>query len=378
LRPTPSSSPRQDLPALTSLRFGAAFMIFVLHLGEFAPAYSGAISSAAMNQGVSFFFVLSGYVLTHAYGGRALDRAKFFRARFARLYPTHVATLAVILATLPLPAARFENLSPAMSVLSLVSKATMTEAWFPVEGFARSWNSVSWSISAEVAFYLAFPFLLSRVQRSAAATLAGAAVVTLCVYAAGVALGLPVHGGGHMTPTLYHLGTFNPLARGFEFVLGMALYELSARRLRDARLDARAWTAVEAAAIALVALWLALAVPRINDAAEGGFYVWFHSSGSAWAAALLIAALAPGRGLLGRALGARPLVALGEASFAFYMVHAVALRALRQHFGDHPSALAAFALALALAFIVHHGIEKPMRDWIVGAGSVHPRPASAA
>ena len=90
--------------------------------------------------------------------------------------------------------------------------------------------------------------------------LAIAAAITFAVYAAGVALGLPTSGGDRMTATLQHLGSYDPLARGFEFVLGMTAYLGWKRGLAPLRLSRSAWTAIETAALGLMALWLALAV----------------------------------------------------------------------------------------------------------------------
>jgi peptidoglycan/LPS O-acetylase OafA/YrhL len=366
LPPSPSRLLPADLRSLTALRFVAALMIFLLHLREFAPAYANTINPAVMNQGVSFFFVLSGFVLTHAYAARSPTPVAFLRSRLARIYPTHLAALALIVAVLPASAARFQNLSPGMTLASLLAKVTLIESWFPISATARSWNSVSWSISAELSFYLAFPFLLTQVKRDWRPTLAFAGVVTFAVYALGLALGLPTLAPGATTPTLYYLGTCNPLARGFEFVLGMAAYQVVAPRLPRLPPSAGLWTAIETSALLLTTLWLGRVVPAINDEAQRAFYVWFHASGSALVFAALIAAMAGGRGAFSRALGWRPLVLLGESSFAFYMVHTIVLRALRLEFGDQPPVLLALAIALLLAFLFHFGIEKPIRVWIVG------------
>ena len=61
----PETPAPEDLAALTSLRFAAAAMIFVFHLREFASTPLIIALGPAMYHGVSFFFVLSGFVLTH-------------------------------------------------------------------------------------------------------------------------------------------------------------------------------------------------------------------------------------------------------------------------------------------------------------------------
>ena len=352
---------RIDLPALTSLRFVAAAMIFVFHLREFQPSPWLYRIAPGMFHGVSFFFVLSGFVLTHAYGREPLAWRRFYRARIARIAPLHLACLGLLLIALPWPAARGQNLGPAAALAALALKATMLDSWVPMRAILSSWNSVSWSISAEMAFYAAFPLLLPAMIRRPLTTLAAVAVVSLGVLAAGVAAGAPVFAPDGEVVTLVNLGAFFPPARLFEFALGMAACLFWRGWALPARLSVAAWTAIEAAALAATALWLMALVPPLVTGAQGVAFVWLRASGSCGVFAALLVAMAGGKGRLGRALAWRPFVALGEASFAFYLVHVIVMRALRFDFGARPGALAALALSLALAFLLHEAVEKPMR-----------------
>src|SRR5260370_6407765 len=47
--------------------------------------------------GVSFFFVLSGFILVYTYAGREIDNRDFYRARFARIYPAYLFSLLISL-----------------------------------------------------------------------------------------------------------------------------------------------------------------------------------------------------------------------------------------------------------------------------------------
>ena len=375
----PETPPPDDLPALTSLRFGAALMIFVFHLREFAPSPLIYALGPAMYHGVSFFFVLSGFVLTHVYSRRPTSVARFYLARVARIVPLHLATLALLIAVLPLPAARGQTLDPAMTLVSFLVKALMLDAWIPVRGILQSWNNVSWSISVEMAFYAAFPLLLVAMKKTIVGTLAVTALVCVAVFALAIASGAPVFVVDRMTPTLFNLGSCFPLTRGFEFALGMAASFAWQRRIAPAELSARLWTGIEGAALCLVALWLVLAVPALVSGSEGSLFVWMRASGSCWAFALLIVAMAGGRGAFSRVLALRPFVALGEASFAFYMVHMIVMRTLRFYLGPGPGALSALAVSLSLAFLLHEAVEKPMRRRLLAAapGTLAPKAASS-
>jgi peptidoglycan/LPS O-acetylase OafA/YrhL len=374
----PESPPPEDLPALTSLRFAAAAMIFVFHLREFAPTPLIDALGPAMYHGVSFFFVLSGFVLTHVYSRRTTSVGRFYLARVARIVPLHLATLALLIAILPLPAARGQTLDPAMTLASFIAKLLMLDAWIPVRGILQSWNNVSWSISVEMAFYAVFPLLLVAMKKSIGATLAAAALVCAAVFAAAIAYGAPVFVVDRMTLTLFNLGSCFPLARGFEFALGMAASLAWRRWIAPAKLSARLWTGIEGAALFGVTLWLVLAVPALVGAFDGPLFVWLRASGSCWAFALLIMVMAGGRGAFARALSIRPLVALGEASFAFYMIHMIVMRALRFYLGPGPGALSALAVALSLGFLLHEAVEKPMRRRLLNVALRPLAPAAAS
>ena len=89
----------KQLPALTSLRFFAALAIVVHHARGLLVAES-AIAGFPLDHGVSVFFVLSGFILTYVY--RELPNVasvgRFWLARFARIWPVHVFTLALFIA----------------------------------------------------------------------------------------------------------------------------------------------------------------------------------------------------------------------------------------------------------------------------------------
>ena len=365
----PETPAPEDLAALTSLRFAAAAMIFVFHLREFASTPLIIALGPAMYHGVSFFFVLSGFVLTHVYSRRTTSLGRFYLARVARIVPLHLTTLALLIVILPLPAARGQTLDPAMTLVSFIAKALMLDAWIPVRGILQSWNNVSWSISVEMAFYAAFPLLLIAMKKTIVGTLAAAALVCAAVFAAAIAYGAPVFVVDRMTLTLFNLGSCFPLARGFEFALGMAASLLWQRWIVPVELSPRAWTAIEGAALGATALWLVLAVPALVGASEGPLFVWLRASGSCWVFAMLIIAMAGGRGAFSRALALRPFVALGEASFAFYMVHMIVMRALRFYLGPGPGALSALAISLSLAFLLHEALEKPIRRRLLAAAA---------
>ena len=92
------------LPALTGLRFFAAACIVVLHNRGFfgVPADFGV--PFAFVQAVTLFFMLSGFILAYNYPSFPTRSAvlRFWLARWARIWPAHVAALVLLLvAVLP-------------------------------------------------------------------------------------------------------------------------------------------------------------------------------------------------------------------------------------------------------------------------------------
>lgn len=128
--------------------------------------------------GVSFFFMLSGFVLCHAHGKevtkREFNHKKFIIRQLTKLYPLHIATmLAVILIGLK------AGIHP--NGLSLALNVLLLQSWIPEEGIYFAFNSVSWFLSDIIFFYLMFPFLVNVTTKVSKTWLT-------CIVAAGVAV----------------------------------------------------------------------------------------------------------------------------------------------------------------------------------------------
>jgi peptidoglycan/LPS O-acetylase OafA/YrhL len=306
---------RDRLESLTGLRWWAAFGVFASHLNIFLPIPGTRGIFGLGVSGVTFFFILSGFVLTWTAGER--DRAGWFYARrFARIWP--LLLLAVVV---PLAFALTSDMDVDSGQLVLIAAASvlLVQAWVPGWILFGS-NPVTWSLSCEAFFYALFPFLRGTVARRTLRQLALVAVVLVLVgWAIRVALWLAYPVKAELTADdlnssgLLVLGTYAPLARLHEFLLGMVV----AVALR------RGWRAVSvrAATVLLVAgfavLWLfrdagwrsAVPYDAVNQLTAPLF-------------ALLIAAVAS-RDRRGERslLRSGPLVRLGRYSYAFYLFH---------------------------------------------------------
>src|SRR5207249_3735398 len=145
---------RVKLNALTGLRFVAAAMIVVHHSRGF---FQIPLPHYALDHGVSFFFVLSGFIIAYAYPklDNKHDVFDFYVARIARIWPAHFATLLLVLPLLQTPIN-----------LTFVANAFLLHSWVPSKPWYFSYNHPSWSISTELFFYAVFPILIFQWNRS--------------------------------------------------------------------------------------------------------------------------------------------------------------------------------------------------------------------
>ncbi|MDB5650994.1 MAG: acyltransferase [Hyphomicrobiales bacterium] len=251
---------------------------------------------------VDFFFVLSGFVIAHAYFAKVKDAASmrtFVIRRFGRLWPLHafmfllflgyetVRAIAPRVPGAPLP---FTGLRDPVSLLPELGL-------FTTLGFGpNNWNHPSWSISAEFWTYLVFGALCLSFRpafKRAAAVLAAVALVVV------------VGTSGSGMDVTFNFGLARCLAG---FFVGCLTYFAWLGAKASVAMSVRSFTAVEGLAVVL-----ALA------------FVWLagHSAAS-FAAPLVFAAVvfvfAFEGGAVSRGLRSRPFLRLGELSYSIYMV----------------------------------------------------------
>lgn len=357
-----------DLPALTSVRFFLALGVVLFHYQLQWPwdvwPVTGLLNRARL--GVDVFFILSGFVLTHAYRdalneGR-LDYRAFLIARIARIYPAHLAVLAFVLImviTGALLNTRFDH--TLYSVPGLFATLFLVHAWLP-GGINTAWNGPSWSLSAEWFAYLSFPVfawigLKLRRRPGMLLALTGALFIGLDQFYQAAFGDILVHAEARM-------GILRIIP---EFLYGVALYRLG-EGLRPSRAIAvgMAWTTTT---LLLLAHMHFKADDRIVVAMAGPMILMLGLLSKVSAEGVL----------------AKPALRLGgEASYALYLVHMPILigwKGIRSMIDGRDSSytLAGWeaggliALSLAVAVALHLHLEGPARSWIrrrVGSASI--------
>lgn len=137
------------LESLTFLRFVAASVVVIFHFAQgtsFFPALPTVLKAGPMM--VTFFFVLSGFVISVSHVGRKVSTLEFYKNRIARIAPVY------FIALIASGAVSTSTLTPKEIFLTSV----FLQAWIPQ--YALSINSPAWSLSVEAFFYLLCPALI--------------------------------------------------------------------------------------------------------------------------------------------------------------------------------------------------------------------------
>ena len=152
----PHSSKRPHLNYLTGLRFLAAFCIFLLHASDHGLISREINSYLDLSKSVTFFFVLSGFVLSYAYNSKKLYLRKFYLDRLSRVWP--ITFTSILLTLLLLPANLYLPL-PTSSFSTgwiLLSNIFCLQSLIPIPSFYFGFNVAVWSISTEIIFIYCF------------------------------------------------------------------------------------------------------------------------------------------------------------------------------------------------------------------------------
>ena len=357
------------LDALTGLRAIAALAVFAQHfMGKFdCRVISGPIGGVA----VSFFFVLSGFILVYVYKDRLslTTTRKFYFTRFARIWPLHAVCLLLIatMLTTYFPPTDFPW-------VRAFSHWTLLQSWYPTSHWLGGYNQVSWTISAEAFFYLLFPCLLLGTTRQfwtkyVCLLFATIGSLSLMAYMLdGNTFTKEVAGSVIDSGRMVY---FFPPFRVLEFATGMAAGMLFLKRSEN-RLtaatseDTRNKSTLSATAIEILVLGLSIccfhifaatgllrfiySIPEIGPTLKH----WTSFAGGMYFHAITVYVFAKSSGWVSRFMASRTMVFFGEISFAFYMIHYCLTDYIKQEFwiGSNFSVLYFAVLTLALSTAV--------------------------
>lgn len=154
---------RSFLPAVEGMRACAAIGVVVTHVA-FQTGHSSGVDGRLLGRfdlAVAVFFALSGFLLWRGHAAAERDlgprprTGHYLRSRVVRIMPAYVMAVVVILTLLP----DSNHASPTVWLANL----TLTQIYVPLT--LTGGLTQMWSLSVEVAFYLALPILAFLARR---------------------------------------------------------------------------------------------------------------------------------------------------------------------------------------------------------------------
>ncbi len=359
------------LKALTGLRCFAALNIVFFHFSN--PDWFGFLAPV-VNAGfisVSYFILLSGFVLGYNYNDRArageFDLKRFYKARFTRIYPIYFLSLLLSLNQL---STEYKAHTHAMFWTGVVLTPLLLQGWIPQ--IATFLNTPAWTMSAEAFYYVIFPWLAKwkRPERIGP-YLAKMAGVWMLGLVPGT-LYILFNPDGIPHPDRYSYGVwlwalkYTPYGHLASFIFGVMLANLD--QMIDRKSHLRLWLGI----IGFGGIYGLLALgPKVPNAIihDGLLMPLFGC---------IVLGLA-GENLLAHALGVRPLVFVGEASYCLYLLHFNLWNLIHDSHILNAAGLIRFdpwisyALLIGMAIAALHLIEKPaqrkLREWMHALGT---------
>jgi peptidoglycan/LPS O-acetylase OafA/YrhL len=302
---------RDRFVVLDSWRGLAAIFIILFHAQVASHVHDAGLVRAG-EMFVDFFFVLSGFVISHAYAGRLSTPAQFGRfmyLRIGRVMPLHLVMLFLFVlmeagkAFVPgLGAAGDAAFTGTNSIGAIFTNMALVQVGTHDQ---LTWNTPAWSIAAELAAYVAFGVAALAVGR-----FLGLAAAAGAILAAGILWSLAPRG----MESTYDFGDFRAIyglcvgVLAYRFMLGRGPRP-SAVIDRLPAMSSLAWTLVEIATVAAMLAYVAYAYGTVAAFAAPVVF------------AVVVVVFATERGLVSSVLRMRPAVALGTISFSIYMVH---------------------------------------------------------
>ncbi len=332
---------------LTSLRLIFALMVFGAHCYVIDDIFSTHFFKEGF-VGVSFFFVLSGFIIAYNYQKKlqekGITKRTFWVARIARVYPLHWLTLfiAVILGDYVVASGGLDWCRHFLASL------TLTHAYIPEADYYFSFNSPSWSLCCEQLFYICFPFLVPLTRNYKYL------LYIFCVTAILLVVGM------HFTPEEEIKGYWyvNPITRFPDFIAGMLLFPLY-ERLKDKPITFRQGSLMEIGAVILF-LTFYMCASEIPKVYRYSCFYWLP-------VAVVLISFSLQKGILSRILSHRFLVVGGEISYGFYLIHLFILLSYAKWQKEagfdiawYISVPVLFGITVLLSLLSYRYFERPM------------------
>lgn len=307
--------------------------------------------------GVTFFFVLSGFVLCYNYYKKinkvtSNNITSFAKKRLAHIYPTHVITFIISLPLLYKDILKYPLKNAAKAVINIM----LLQSFIPKQSVYFSFNAVSWNLSSLMLFYILFPVILNIIKKSTKNGNSKLAVTYIAILMIVEFIFVTIFKFSLYSHWLFYI---SPFFRLLDCTIGMLLAIIYLQN-KECKINLYVINILES--ISLLALIVALInFKYINQVYRYGIYYMPFLC-------FIIYIYAFQKGFISKVLKKKIFIYLGSISYSFYMIHQLVLRYVG-HFSilkKYPIsiALVSFFISLIAAQILYKYFENPLRKKI--------------
>jgi peptidoglycan/LPS O-acetylase OafA/YrhL len=335
------------IKSLTSLRMVFALMVFFSHI-KFVDEGSFFYSAhrSFLNQGfigVSFFFMLSGFVLAFSYNKKPIqnlsDLKVYFFKRFLKIYPSFWVSLACSLFF----SGGFFLFTNWHKIF--LANLFLVQSWIPILEYQFYLNSPAWSLSVEVFLYLSFPLLLKSINNYPMKLI----FIILGMSLSALFISLFYLPESDMVKYFLYL---SPVVHLFEFAIGMFLQKILSFYKERISLRVNTFTEISVLVLGFILILFHKNIPE--NFRYNLYYLPFII--------LIIGVFSFENGMISNVLKNKWSVYLGNISYQFYLFHFLVLTYWRSYFSQQFSSTQIVLISLVSTFLVsiviHELVEK--------------------
>ncbi|TAF45005.1 MAG: acyltransferase [Sphingobacteriales bacterium] len=294
---------------LTFTRFIASISIVFYHYGinifPFNFEFFNTIIKKA-NIGVSFFFILSGFVMIVAYNSKIdINFADFIKRRLARIYPIYAFSIILLLFYFIIIQLFFKTEASEIDFKGLILNTFLIQSWYPK--YALSFNTPGWSLSVEMFFYTSFPLLYTYLYKRYSLKIITFSIILIYIISQVLLHILLFSNFNHINSIDRHnLLFYFPLMHFNEFLIGnlTGMIFINLKNFKNKNYDL----------LIIGLLILLIILLKITTVVN------FHNGMLAIIFVPLILFISGNNGVLTKLFSLKPLVFLGEISFGMYIL----------------------------------------------------------